>query len=271
MSNFYFRSSLLGLLLAGSLSPIASAEAAQVQVTLRNIGGANGTAFSRFFLAFHDGGFDPFNAGTAASSAIKAIAEAGNGSGLSAELSAYQADAIGHTVAATTNAFGPGIYLPGAVGSVALDLDPVKNRYLSYFAMVVPSNDRFFGNDSPTEVELFDANGVFKATTFEETGGAVWDAGTELDGLTGAAFVVGSNGSDSPAQNGTIALNTDFSFYSGQATPAGYNFTNLPSAGTPLLRVNVSTVPVPAAAWLFGSALAGLAAARRRAGCVAAG
>lgn len=259
---------LSALLLAAGAAPLSSAEAAQVTLSFSNLSAANGPALSPFFIALHDGSFDAFDVGTTASAAIEAVAELGNVSGLSSAFAASGAAAAGGTsatVTASVNAFGPGIFLPGASGSITLNLDPVKNRYLSYFAMVVPSNDRFVGNDSPTEIELFDAQGHFTGGTFVENGSSIWDAGTELDGTTGAAFLVGSNALDSPAQNGTIQANHDFAVYAGLPTPAGYNFTDLPGANTPLLQISaVSQVPVPAAAWLFGSALPLLGWLRRR-------
>ncbi|MBD9360297.1 spondin domain-containing protein [Methylomonas sp. EbB] len=260
---------LSALLLAAGAAPLSSAEAAQVTLSFSNLSTANGPALSPFFVALHDGTFDAFDIGTTASAAIEAIAEMGNGAGLSSAFAASSAAAAGGTsttVTAAVNAFGPGIFLPGAKGSVTLDLDPVKNRYLSYFAMVVPSNDRFVGNDSPTEIELFDAQGHFTGGTFVENGSSIWDAGSELDGTTGAAFLVGSNAADSPAQNGIIRANHDFAVYAGLGTPAGYNFTDLPGANTPLLQISaVSQVPVPAAAWLFGSVLPLFGWLRRRA------
>jgi len=241
------------------------ASAVSVTISLENLSGANGVAFSPFFLGFHAGGYDPFNAGASASSAIQAIAEMGNGAGLAANFSATQPNGQSLTLSASSNAFGPGIFLPGAAGSVTLDLDPVKNRYLSYFAMVVPSNDRYFGNDSPTEIELFNSAGQFTGGVFVETGSDVWDAGTEVDGLFGAAFLVGSSGADHLAQNGLIGTNFNFQTYAGGATPAGYNFTNLPSTDTPLLRISaVSSVPIPAPIWLMGSALSMFPAFRRQ-------
>lgn len=256
----------LGLvLLAGLLAPIAGAQAANVTLTFTNLSAANGTALSPFFVAVHDGSFDPFNDGAAASAAIEAIAELGSGSGLAADFAASHPDGVGATVTASVNAFGPGIYLPGGSGSVTLSLDPVKNRYLSYFAMVVPSNDRFVGNDSPMSIELFDNGGNFTGGSFVRNGDSIWDAGTELDGTTGAAFLVGFDATDSPAQNGLVAFNHDFSAYGGLATPAGYNFNDLPGAGIPLLKIDaVSAVPVPGAVWLLGGALSMLGWARRK-------
>ncbi len=253
------------VLATGLLAPVASAQAYDVTLTFNNLSTGNGPALSPFFVALHDGTFDPFDAGGSASGAIKAIAELADGSSLSSAFAASHPDGIGTTVTASVNAFGPGIYLPGASGSVTLNLDPVKNRYLSYFAMVVPSNDRFVGNDDPFAIELFDGAGHFTGGSFVRNGNSIWDAGTELDGATGAAFLVGSNAADSPAQNGLIGLNQDFSAYAGLATAAGYNFTDLPGADVPLLEINaVSAVPVPGAVWLFGSALPLLGWPRRK-------
>ena len=169
-------------------------------------------------------------------------------------------------MAASVNGFGPGIFLPGASGQVTLNLDPVQNRYLSYFAMVVPSNDRFIGNDSPTEIELFDANGHFQSVLHTDTGSSIWDAGTEVDGLFGAAFITGSNATERTAQNGVIATDDDFSRYGNQPTPAGYTFNDLPNATSPLLTISATAVPEPGALWLLGSALPILSVFRRRNG-----
>ncbi|QSA96536.1 spondin domain-containing protein [Methylococcus sp. EFPC2] len=258
---------LTALMTAGMLAASTGADAASVTISITNLSGAGGPAFSPFFVAFHDGSFDPFNPGSSASPAIEALAEFGNGAGLSTEFAAARPDGLSRTVTSTTNGFGPGIFLPGGSGSVTLDLDPVKHRYLSYFAMVVPSNDRFFGNNSPVEIELFNGSGQFTGGVFEDGSDAIWDAGTELDGPTGAAFLVGSNAADSPAQNGVITANGDFSVYAGRATPAGYDFTGIPGSDVPLLRIGaVSAVPVPAAVWLFGSAFSALALFRRKSG-----
>jgi len=255
------------VLLAGLLAPLASAQAYNVTLTFTNLSAAKGAALSPFFVALHDGSFDPFDTGTTASSSIESLAELGSGSGLAADFAASNPDGVSATVTASVNAFGPGIYLPGGSGSMTLNLDPVKNRYLSYFAMVVPSNDRFVGNDSPVSIELFDGAGNFTGGSFTRNGDSIWDAGTELDGTTGAAFLDGSTATDSPAQNGQIALNHDFSVYGGLLTADGYNFDDLPGASVPLLRIDaVPAVPVPAALWLLGSALPMLGWVRRRKG-----
>lgn len=254
MQSLPHKSALSTLLAVGLLSSV-TAQAANVTISFTNLSGSHGVALSPIFAAFHDGSFDPFNSGGSASAAIEALAEMGNGMGLASGFAATQPNSIGTTVTAASNSFGPGIYLPGATGSVTLDLDPVKNRYLSYFAMVVPSNDRFIGNDAPTEIALFDAQGHFTGGTFVDNGDEIWDAGTELDGTLGAAFLVGFNGADSPAQNGVIGLNADFSVYAGRRTAAGYDFSDLPGTNVPLLQISAAAVPLPGSLTLFGATL----------------
>ncbi|WP_150048230.1 spondin domain-containing protein [Methylomonas rhizoryzae] len=253
------------LILANAIWPYPSAHAAEVTFTVTNLSAAQGVAISPVFLAFHDGSYDAFDQGSAASAAIEAVAELGDSSGLAAAFASAYADGVSGSASATVNAFGPGIFLPGGSGSITLNLDPVKNRYLSYFAMVVPSNDRFIGNDEPMEIQLFDEMGHFLGLNFVETGAGIWDAGTELDAAEGAAFLVGSNATVSPAQNGLISFDHDFSAYAGLATPGGYNFTDLPGTATPLLSISaVSQVPLPAAVWLFCSALPAVMWRRRK-------
>lgn len=265
MRFFSMQTAIAALAVAGFMLPASTMAATQqVRVTVTNLSGANGASLTPFFIGLHDGSFDAFNAGSAASSAIQAVAETGNVSGLTSNFAASHPNGIGTTVTASVNGFGPGVYLPGGSGSVTLTLDSMQHRYLSYFSMVVPSNDRFVGNDSPMEFQLFDSNGVFQPGVLTENGSSIWDAGTEVDGAFGPAFVVGANAGDNTPQNGLIGLNTDFSLYNGVATPAGYNFTNTPGVGTPVFSIAVSAVPVPAAVWLFGSVLPMLGLMRRR-------
>lgn len=222
------------------------AHAVQVQVTIENLAPAGGVALSPFFLAAHDGTFDAFDAGAAASAATQNVAEFGNGGPqIAAFNSAYPAG-VATTLVATTNAFGPGIFLPGGAGSVVLTLDPSLNRYLSFGAMVVPSNDFFLGNDSPTAVQLFDAGGNFVASTLTLTGTNIWDAGTEVNAPFGAAFTVGQDATDHVAEGGLITPGGDFTPYAGAATAAGYSFTSAPAAGSPVARISFAVVPEPA-------------------------
>jgi hypothetical protein len=263
MKAFKLKSAAAALLASGILVASA-AEAAPVSLTFSNLAGTNGVALTRFWAFFHNGSFDGFNAGSAASMGIRNIAEAGNGTLMATNFASNFPTGISAVVPATVNAFGNGVYLPGASGSMTFNLDPVENRYLSYFSMVVPSNDRFLGNDSPTEIELFDSQGNFIPALHVDNGNTIWDSGTEVDGTFGAAFVAGSTTADRIADNGDIASNVDFSVYNGFQTPAGYSFTNLPTNSSPLLQIKVAAVPTPSVLALFAAALPFLGVFKRR-------
>jgi hypothetical protein len=170
---------------------------------------------------------------------------------LASALTTAQPSAVTGTLVATVGGLGPGVFKPGASGSLTLTLDTVANRYLTYGSMVVPSNDFFFGNDSPTAVELFDAGGNFAASDFVLMGGGIWDAGTEVNGLFGSAYIVGQSAADHIAEGDVVTLGADFSPFLGQATPAGYDFSDAPLAGTPIASVSFEQVPEPASILLL--------------------
>ncbi|MBX3388883.1 MAG: spondin domain-containing protein [Phycisphaeraceae bacterium] len=242
----------------------AQAGVVQVRVKVESLVGANGVAFSPFTVAFHDGSWDAFNNGAAASTGIQNIAETGDGSAYLAAFGAAYAPGVSGVVAATLGGFGPGIYLPGASGTFDFAVDTAANRYFSFGSMVVPSNDRFFGNDSATAVALFDGLGNFLNPIINLKGSDIWDAGTELDAPFGSAFIAGQSAGDHNAQGGVVGFHSDFSAYLNALTAAGYNFTNLPSAGDALARITFEIVPAPGVAGVFG--FAGLAFLRRRRG-----
>ncbi|MCA9259283.1 MAG: spondin domain-containing protein, partial [Planctomycetales bacterium] len=153
-----------------------------------------------------------------------------------------------------------------ASGSLTLSLDPMRNRYLSYGAMVVPSNDAFLGNESPTIIELFDANGDFIAQNFAILGSQIWDAGTEVNQLLGAAYIVGEDASAGVTENGMVQLadlSQQFSAYVGSAVPSGGTFQSAPSATAPLAAFSFAVVPEPAALSLAAVSVAVVSARRR--------
>jgi len=256
------------LMLSAALTPFCSAQAYEVTLTFTNDSVTNGAALSPIFIALGNGTFNPFAAGSAASSAIQTLSETGSGSGLSTQFASLDPTGYSQEVVAATNSFGPGIYLPGGTTSVTLNLNPTQNEYLNYYSMVVPSNDYFVGG----QIQLFNSSGSFLGTNTTLTGSSIWNAGAVVAQIDGAAFLAGNAGTSNTAESGVItainATNTSansYEVYAGQKTAAGYNFTSLPNASTPLLSISaVSAVPLPGAAWLFATALPLLGMARQK-------
>lgn len=238
------------LLLAGVLAPVVNAHAEEVSISFANLAGMNGVALSPVFIGLSNNPTPVYTPGSLSSAAVTQLAETGSGAGLAGVYGNMNGVQTAE-VTAMSHAFGPGIYLPGANGSITLNLDPAKNMYLDFYAMVVPSNDRFISG----ELQLFNSMGQFVGGNLTLNGNAVWDAGAVASQLAGAAFLVNNSGGNK-AINGVITVNSDFSVYANQLTPAGYTFTNLPTDNTPLLSVNaVAAVPEPAMSWLMISSM----------------
>ncbi len=250
------------LAVAAALSLSATAaNALEVTVTIENLAPVNGTWLTPVWVGFHDGSFDIYNSGEAASAELEAIAEDGNNVPLS--------DAF--TGSAQGVVFGPnGPIAPGEVASFTIDLDPndPMSSYFSYAAMVLPSNDAFIANGNPLAHQVFDAQGNFTAVDFFIGGNAVLDAGTEVNDelpMNTAFFgqmapntgvdeggVVGLHPGFLPAGSGGIL--DDPLFANGDFTRLDY----------PIAQVRISAVPLPAGVWLLMSALGGLLVARRK-------
>ena len=251
--------------MVGLSAVCSTALAVDVRVTIRNLSASDGVAFSPVNVIAHDGSVDTFDSGSAASAGVEDVAEMGGTTIIPGEAIAMQADALVTVVPATVGGVGPGVYPPGAEGSLVLSLDPTDNRYLSFLSMVVPSNDAFIGNDDATGIELFDAMGNFVATDFTLTGSNIWDAGTEINGLTGSAYVMGQDAALSPVEGGVVTaadLGTQFSYYLGETTAIGATFQGAPMAATPVASFSFEVVPEPSA--LLLSCIGAVVLSRRR-------
>lgn len=124
------------LIAAGSLgSGLVSAQ--DVTVTITNL--THATYFTPLLIAAHDNQSHLFQAGTAASTHLQAMAEGGDIAGLETDLLAIGADVA-------SNPAG-GVLAPGASTSANLDSSRTNSR-LSLVAMLVPTNDGFVGLDS---------------------------------------------------------------------------------------------------------------------------
>ncbi|MFA6046002.1 MAG: spondin domain-containing protein [Phycisphaerales bacterium] len=244
--------------LAG-LATVATAQPVQLRVTVQNLAPANSVTVAPLRVGFNNGTFDAFNNGAAASAATVSIAEGGSGSDWFPAFAAADPTALLGSVVG--DPAGP--LLPGATASTIFTVDPSVNRFFTFGAMVVPSNDHFIGNDSPTRFELFDTFGNLNITTISQFGRDIWDAGSEVTDPINAAFLqIGTNALRTP-ENGVVNFNFDrLDAFNGLTTAAGYVFDRQIGANDEFYRITFEVVPAPASAGLLG--LGGLVALRRR-------
>ncbi len=155
---------------------------ALVRISVRNNAPQLGTFQTPVWLGLHDGTFDIYDSGQAASAALESLAEDGDASALE---TAFQTAAVGAGSATVGSAFttSGGPLRPSEVTSTVFRVDPANAnaRYLSWASMVIPSNDAFIANGDPVAHELFDSMGAFTGTSFTVVGDDVLDAGTEVN------------------------------------------------------------------------------------------
>lgn len=254
-----------------SLALIAGAAAAnpvQIQVTVENLAPTNSVAFAGLRFGFHNGTFDSFNAGESAfllgqpsiaTAPIVSIAEGGTASTWFPAFAAAEPNATLGSVLRN----GPGALRPGETSSGIFEVDPSINRYFTFGAMVVPSNDHFIGNDNPLQYQLFDAAGNLAISSITQRGRDIWDAGSEATDPANAAFLAGSVNANRIDENGVVRFDfLGLNAYNGLTTAAGYTFDRQFGADDAIYRISFTVIPTPGSAGIL--ALAGLAAARRR-------
>lgn len=112
--------------------------AREITVEITNL--TNGTYFTPLLVAAHDRHTHLFQAGTEASDNLQAMAEGGDISGLSQDVT----DAEGVVVEDPAN--GP--LAPGESTSLTLDVFGYRRSHLSLVAMLLPTNDGFMGLDA---------------------------------------------------------------------------------------------------------------------------
>lgn len=238
--------------------------AQQINVSVTNEGNSD-FFLTPLWFGLHDGSFDTFNAGEAASASLQSIAEEGAVGGLQSDFSSVTGL---QGVAANPDGFpGAPVIDPGetAMGAVTIR-NAAAYRYFSYASMVIPSNDAFIGNDNPMAYELFDAAGNFNGPlTIQVFSSDIWDAGTEENTTMGAAF--SAVGGDRTDQGGVIALLGDGGLdnFSGTGIPTGGTISDLIGAGELLATIQVTeTVPEPNGFALIGMGAIALGMIRRR-------
>ena len=253
------------ILSAGILSTTvlaSAASAATLEVSITNNSQTDGLFLTPVLSIFHDGTFDAFDEGAAASAGVEAIAEGGNVSGVLGDATAAGANA---QVATNAAGFaGAPLIDPGESATLLFDVNP-NDRYFSFLSMVIPSNDLFIGNDNPLAYEVFDLAGAFtNIGTISVYGGDVWDGGTEANDNEGAAFNPG--GGTATETTDVISRLSSLSFLLGEERGAGGTVGSTQGAQELLATIEISAVPLPAGLPMLagGLGLLGFAARRRK-------
>ena len=253
------RISQLLLFAATAVGLYSNASATQVTVTVENLTPAGGFYFTPLWVGFHDGTFDSFDAGTAASGSLEALAEGGDVSGLQGDFSGVAGGQDG-VVIAPAGFGGAPVFDPGDSGSLTLNLDPMTNRFFSFASMIIPSNDAFIANDDPMAYQIFDATGVFTGPLdILVLSTNVWDAGTEVNDGLGAPFLLLSGiSTDEMGQIGKHLGIMDM-FIPGGETVAGTFIDPLAgdfsAPGYRLARISINRIPEPQIIAMFGLGL----------------
>lgn len=262
-----------------ALFSATAVSATTLSITVTNNQSDGGFAITPLYTAFHDGSFDAFDVGAPASEGLEALAEFGTGGPanddgtIASERIAVDPGSVGAVV---NTSDGPPPIQPGETASITVDVDPSSNIFFTFLAMLLPSNDTFIGNEMANAYRVFDDMGGFLGPlTINVTGEDVYDAGTELNGLLGSAFVRGQEIGLSPAEGGVVTEGSDLSAFAGATLADG---SVLDSALIDLLgnnpadlnlltiEIDVAPVPLPASAplMLVGFGLAAFTFGKKR-------
>lgn len=186
-----------------------------LRISVRNTSEDGGTVLTPFFFGFHDGSFDIYNLGEAASPGLEALAEDGNNVPLANELTAADADAQTVNVAGTRGPIGTGEFT-----STTLHVNGLSNPFASFASMLLPSNDAFVG--TANGVRLFDASGNFLgASTTVFSGASVRDAGTEVNTELDAAFINQTAPNTGITEGGVVSIHPGFNGSAGNPVGEG--------------------------------------------------
>lgn len=272
----------IGLVSAALIGLSAHVTAAPValNVSITSNAPSGGVYLTPLWVGFHNGSFDSYDGGTASSPGLEQIAEDGNTAGISSEFAAQTGGAgVDGTVA--------GLLAPGATNSQTFIVDSNSgNNYFSYASMVLPSSDYYVANGNPfahgvtsllqngsgslsfniglagtvndagTEVNNFwtsAGNGLFAGTGLETGGQSGPNQGADENGVN--ANVVGDPFSGFIIEN---QIGTILDIAANTLPLLNFNDTSLYTDGIATITITASPVPIPAAAPLMFSALAGL-------------
>lgn len=182
-----------------------------VTVTIENVAPSDGVAITPVWVGFHTGSFDSYNGGLRSLPALERLAEDGNNSVISAQFNDFDPQNGGYTFIDNSGnqprsrlvrtgdlndifrqdaTLGAAPLLPGQSASQQFVLNADgSNDFFSYASMVLPTNDFFIANGSPTahDISTILANGGEITFLIGTPNGGVNDAGTEREDFESSA------------------------------------------------------------------------------------
>lgn len=244
---------IMALLTAGSMLTVASdASALTLKISVENLSPTNGTLLTPLWFGFHDGGFDIYDRDVSLNGfpGTENLVEDGNTAPLSTRFTSVGAGQVQGTILGTggTNA-GP--IDVGETASFMVEVDPTlaSSRFFSYASMVLPSNDAFIANGSPTAHPIFDEFGNFIGADFIELGSDVLDGGTEVnDELPASTAFFGQQTPNTGVdENGVVVLHPGFNALGSGGILDDPRFANadFTANGYQVARIRVQVVPEP--------------------------
>lgn len=224
-----------------------------ILVTVTNEGNSSFSLTPLWFV-FQDGTFDLFNIGSPPTAGLELIAEDGDFSMLAGEFTAAAQPGDIQGVVTAPGGFGPlPVIEPNETGTAYITApNPTSYQYVTFASMVIPSNDTFFGPESPTAYQVFNAageindpSGVFTIQVFDS---GVYDAGTEMNNDQGAAFsTTGGTPTDTSDNVGPAG---DLMEFDGVTAANGIVITDFIDTGELVATIRVSQLPEPSSALL---------------------
>jgi|GEM_PF-680716 len=231
----------------------------KVIVTVENLAPENGTFITPTWVGFHNGEFDTYNQGEAASPGLESLAEDGATSGISQEFTASGTGTVDGTLVGVEGVEGP--IDPGETVSqtFTLDSEDPNSQYFNYASMVLPSNDAFIANGDPLAIPVFDNEGNFIGADFIVYGNEVLDAGTEVndEAEDSTAFFSQAAPNTGETEEGVVELHPGFApggrilseDGSSENAPAAFTDADFTESGYQVARISIrnedETLPPP--------------------------
>lgn len=181
----------------------------QIRIAVLNNTDNGGLFSTPVWFGLHDGSFDIFNIGEAVSLGVERIAEDGTFDVINEEFAAIEGGQGGVLFGSGFGDGTPPVLAPGRVASDVVDIDEATQTELSIAAMVLPSNDAFFGTSN--ELSLFDEDGAFLGEqNIRFDGDDIYDAGTEVNTELDAAFINQSEADAGVVEGGVVTRHPGF-------------------------------------------------------------